>query len=104
MAIDEGKLQQDIKSAFKNIDATVKTITETVKASFDVAAGAVTYPDDHKPGMKVPKGGSSCSSCEYLQDGGNCSNEHFQKWNGSSKIPAPVDEYCSDWYEPKEKV
>ena len=62
--------------------------------------GEITYPPDHKPGMKVPKGGSSCSSCEYLS-GGKCTNEYFIKWNGSGVLPAPPDEYCSDWYETK---
>ena len=60
------------------------------------------YPPDHKPGMKVPKGGSMCKNCEYLVDGDQCRNEYFIKWNGSSKLPAPADEFCSDWYEPKD--
>lgn len=64
--------------------------------------GPITYPEDHKPGMKVPKGGSSCSSCEYLKDG-ECINKHFIEWNGSGKLPAMPDEYCSDWYEEKNK-
>ena len=64
-----------------------------------------TYPKDHVAGMKVPKGGSSCASCEYLAgDGKECSSEHFQKWNGSNKLPAPADEYCSDWWEPKKDI
>jgi len=59
------------------------------------------YAADHQPGMKVPKGGSSCSSCKYLgANGKSCMNEFFIKWNGSSKLPAPADQYCSDWYEP----
>jgi len=66
--------------------------------------GPIEYPEDHKPGMKVPKGGSSCSSCEYLKNGNECSNEYFIKWNRSSKLPAPADEYCSDYYEPAEKI
>lgn len=62
---------------------------------------APEYPDDHKPAMRVPKGGSSCSSCEYLgKNGKSCTNEFFVKWNGSNKLPAPADSYCSDWYEP----
>jgi len=67
--------------------------------------GKITFPPDHKPGMKVPKGGSSCSSCEYLgKDGKTCTNKYFKKWHGSNKLPVPADEYCSDWYEPvKEK-
>lgn len=66
--------------------------------------GPVEYPPNHKPGMKVPKGGSSCSSCKFW-DGEDCENEYYRKWNnGSGKIPAPPDEYCSDFYEPKSKV
>ena len=64
-----------------------------------------TYPKDHKPGMRVPEGGSMCANCEYLnKDKKTCGNPHFIKWNGSATIPAPIDSYCSDWYEPKEKV
>lgn len=60
------------------------------------------YPEDHKPGMAVPKGGSSCESCEYYKGDMKCGSEYFIKWNGSDKIPAESpDEYCSDWYEPK---
>lgn len=63
-----------------------------------------TYPPDHKAGMVVPKGGSSCSSCEYLgKDGKSCTNSYFIKWNGSSILPAPADEYCSDYYESKDE-
>lgn len=56
------------------------------------------YPKDHKVGMVVPKGGSSCKSCEYVS-GQNCRQSLFVKWNGSNKIPAPVDSYCCDFYE-----
>lgn len=63
--------------------------------------GEVEYPDDHKPGMKVPLGGSMCANCEYLNKQNNCTNEYFIKWNGSGRLPAPPDQYCSDWYEPK---
>jgi hypothetical protein len=60
-----------------------------------------TYPPDHKPGMRVPKGGSSCSSCKYLgKDKRTCTNKDFIKWHGSEVIPGKIDEYCSDWYEP----
>jgi broad specificity phosphatase PhoE len=59
-------------------------------------------PRNHEPGMKVPKGGSSCASCEYLgDDKKTCKNEYFIKWNGSDKLPAPADSYCSDWYQEK---
>jgi hypothetical protein len=64
-----------------------------------------TYPSTHVPGMRVPKGGSSCASCEYLAvDKKSCKNVYFIKWNGSALIPAPIDQYCSDWYEPEEKI
>lgn len=57
------------------------------------------YPADHKVGMKVTKGGSMCKNCEYVK-GNKCTNEYFIKWNGSDIIPAPIDEYCSDYWEP----
>jgi len=50
--------------------------------------------------MRVPRGGSSCASCEYLAGSGkDCTNTYFIKWRGSGKLPAPADQYCSDWYE-----
>lgn len=62
-----------------------------------------TYPSDHKPGMRIPRGGSMCSNCEYLRDREKrvCGEPNFIRWNGSSVIPAPVEEYCSDWYKPE---
>lgn len=61
-------------------------------------------PRGHRPGMRVPEGGSSCASCEYVRPGAECANPNFQKWNGSAKIPGGDPErYCSDWYEPKKK-
>jgi hypothetical protein len=63
---------------------------------------AVKYPADHKLGMRVPKNGSDCAKCEYV-DGKNCTNTVFVKWNGSEVIPLPIDEYCCDMFETKEK-
>ena len=60
-------------------------------------------PPDHEPGMRVPKGGSSCASCEYFDGQDSCGNKYFIKWNGSGKLPAPPDSYCSDWYEPADE-
>jgi len=61
----------------------------------------VSYPKGHKPGMRVPKGGSSCASCEFLgKDKKTCTNKYFIRWHGSKFLPAPADEYCSDWFEP----
>lgn len=54
-------------------------------------------PEDHKVGMRVPKGGSMCANCKWVSDDGKtCGNEYFQDWNGSEKLPAPSDEYCCD--------
>lgn len=59
------------------------------------------FPPNHKPGMAVPKGGSSCASCEYYKGNMKCGNEYFIKWHGSNSIPAKEpDKYCSDWYSP----
>lgn len=62
----------------------------------------VVYPKDHKLGMRVPLGGSDCAKCEYV-DGQKCTNNIFVRWQGSAKIPQPVDEYCCDLFETKEK-
>ena len=64
----------------------------------------VCYPPSHKAGMRVPKGGSSCSSCAYLRDAIKriCGNPGWVKWHhGNPRIPAPIDEYCCDLYEPR---
>lgn len=61
---------------------------------------AIHYPASHKVGMKVPKGGSDCAKCEYV-NGQNCSQPQFVRWNGGNKIPAPTDEYCCDFFEAK---
>lgn len=74
------------------------------KLKVSKSKGPIEYPKDHKPGMKVPKGGSSCASCEYLKNGDECSNDYFVRWNKSSKLPAPADQYCSDYYEPADKI
>jgi hypothetical protein len=64
--------------------------------------GEFILPDDHKAGMVVPKGGSSCANCRFAStDGKHCLNVYWVEWNGGNPaIPAPADEYCSDWYEP----
>ena len=62
-----------------------------------------TYPADHQVGMKVPKGGSDCAKCEYVsRNEKRCLNGDFQKWNGSEFLPAPADEYCCDFFEPRD--
>jgi hypothetical protein len=77
---------------------------ESIAEAFHEKARA-TYPADHQAAMRVPKGGSSCASCKYVSDDGkDCSNEHYQTWNGSKHLPYAADEYCSDWYEPKKEI
>lgn len=68
------------------------------------AKGAFQLPAGHQPGMTVPKGGSCCANCKYSEvraDGPYCTNTYFVEWHGEAKLPAPADEYCSDWWEPK---
>jgi hypothetical protein len=59
-----------------------------------------TYPKDHPVGMRVPKGGSNCAKCEFV-DGQDCTQKDFVKWNGGATIPALVDSYCCDFFEAK---
>lgn len=64
--------------------------------------GHFQLPSYHKAGMRVPKGGSSCSNCKYVsEDLKHCSNKYFQMWNDSDELPYLANEYCSDFYEPK---
>lgn len=59
-------------------------------------------PSTHKAGLQVPKGGSCCANCKFWNtETKECISEHYKKWNGDGKIPLPADEYCSDWWEPK---
>lgn len=84
-----------------SVEATAK------KKRTEETHSVATYPADHLAGMRVPKGGSDCAKCEYLKDAKKriCRNEYFIAWEGpnkpagSAKIPAPIDEYCSDFYE-----
>jgi hypothetical protein len=68
--------------------------------------GKVVYPKDHKPGLPVPKGGSSCANCHYMiekEKGFYCGEPNFIRWNGGSKIPTTDPEsYCSDWWQGSE--
>lgn len=78
----------------------LKRLREQTPTTFR-EVGKVSYPADHKPGMKVPKGGSSCSNCKFLKDDKkSCGEPNFVKWNGSPIIPGRIDSYCSDWYMP----
>lgn len=63
--------------------------------------GPFALPPNHVAGMKVPVGGSCCASCKHLgADKKSCTSKYFIAWNGGSgALPAPADQYCSDWYE-----
>ncbi len=85
---------KDIRHGVPNTDGVLVSIKRHIGGT------KIEYPPDHQPGMRVPKGGSSCESCEYLgDDKKTCTNKYFIKWNGSDVIPGKIDEYCSDWYE-----
>jgi hypothetical protein len=63
-------------------------------------------PENHKAGMKVPKGGACCANCKYWHEGtkdkeGYCGNDYYEKWSGVKSIPYHPLQYCSDWWEPK---
>jgi hypothetical protein len=61
------------------------------------------FPPDHQVGMRVPKGGSSCASCRFVQLQENeCREPNFVEWNKGPKLPAPSDSYCSDFWQPAE--
>jgi len=71
----------------------------------NIKSGDFNIPKGHQPFMKVPKGGSSCANCKFLsEDKLHCVNHNFIKWHGKSELPTPIDEYCSDWYEPNESM
>jgi hypothetical protein len=59
-----------------------------------------TYEKNHKPVLEVPKGGSMCANCKYVSDDqGHCKNKHYIKFMGTSKLPYPADQMCSDWWD-----
>lgn len=78
---------------------------ESAEGSFG-GKGPFVLPDDHKAGMRVPKGGACCANCFYAseEDGKPACNEpNFAVWNGGDRLlPAPADEYCSDFWKPSE--
>lgn len=89
------------KAHFKNIKLDIAISELLAQAENERKA---EYPADHKAGMAVPKGGSSCANCKFYKGDMKCGSEYFIKWNGSENIPADEpDEYCSDWFMPKEE-
>ena len=76
----------------------------------EVKTSPPKLPSGHIAAMRVPKGGSICAKCEYLVKGKgltgrHCKEPNFIAWKGpnkpagSSLIPLPIDEYCSDWFD-----
>lgn len=67
-----------------------------------ITEGVIEYPENHKPGMRVTKGGSMCANCEYWEaDGNKCNNKYWLQWHEDENIPYPADEYCCNWWHPK---
>lgn len=66
--------------------------------------GKFELPADHHPLMRVTKGGSYCGNCRFVDEENHaCKNEYYIQWNGSEELPKiPLDELCSDWWEPRE--
>ena len=58
-----------------------------------------TYPPDHKPALEVPKGGSSCATCQFYKGNQKCGSPDYAKFYGTDHIPLPPDRFCSDWWE-----
>lgn len=79
--------------------------------SADGDAAKPQYPPGHEAGMRVPKGGSMCKNCRFLDRDTmkDCTERNFIAWEGpdkpagSSEIPYAIDEYCSDWWGPKKE-
>lgn len=64
--------------------------------------GKFELPSNHKAAMQVTKGGSCCKNCKYVDaENHECNNKYYIQWNESKKLPdLPLDEICSDWWEP----
>lgn len=64
--------------------------------------GKMVLPSYHQAGLKVPKGGSCCANCKYWMPKEQiCNNKYYQEWAGTDTIPYAADEYCTNWWEPK---
>ena len=66
--------------------------------------GRFHLPINHRPAMRVPQGGAMCANCiHYIPHSGmhgQCGQPDFARYYGTTFIPDPPDEFCSDWYEP----
>jgi len=66
--------------------------------------GPFFLPDDHMAGTRVPAGGACCANCKFSstdEEGqAKCTEPNWVAWNGGNpNLPAPADEYCSDWWQ-----
>ena len=87
----------------------LKVLKAIIKEEASKPEGTINLPPDHKAGMRVTKGGSMCANCAGLMgDEKRCQNDSYRTWHKSvgadepSLIPEPIDEYCCDWWNPKE--
>jgi hypothetical protein len=64
--------------------------------------GPYRLPLSHRPLMQVPRGGSSCANCRFVDVRRHaCVEPHFVRWNGTGALPdLPLNQICSDWFEP----
>ena len=84
---------------------SLEALKNLVKSAMQKYGGRGTFelPDDHRAGLIVPKGGSCCANCRFVSaDGKSCGNKYWQKWSGGSRLPAPADQYCCDWWTRKD--
>lgn len=83
-------------------DSIEKKLAASEKGEYG-GKGPFELPKDHKAAMQVTKGGSCCKNCEYVDaEKHECKNQYYIKWNQSPKLPdLPLDEICSDWWQPK---
>jgi hypothetical protein len=101
-----------------SVPVAVPRATRPVSA-FDTSADALgegapaqfPYKPDHKLGMVVPVGGSSCGNCKFLamkEDGPHCANSGWVDWpkergGGGGDGHLPVNDpttYCCDLWGP----
>lgn len=63
--------------------------------------GEFHLPTDHHPAVQVPRGGSCCQNCKFVDAAKHeCKNPNYIEWKGSPKLPPlPLNEICSDWWE-----
>lgn len=82
----------------------MSSITVSIRAG---GKGRFKLPTDHVAAMQVPAGGSCCANCRYVLPVEHaCTNKFYIEWNGGDMhLPKlPLDEICSDWYEPYEEI